>query len=199
MNLAVDISRTRAASGALLVSICLVLQPGGAAASPSSPAGQTPPSASRGRSSDATAPSFAAAKRVLEQARALVADAEARDIVLIDPELAADPAAVRRLDAFTVREEDGRLRPKVYINVESEIVQEAARGDDFYVSVLAAVIVHELAHLEGADEAEARQAERRFFEDLIVRGRVDRIHGKRYLALLRGQPNAGNSAHGAAR
>ena len=84
-----------------------------------------------------------------------------------------DSAAVRRLDAFTVREEDGSMRPKVYLNRDAFVVREAVKGTDFYVKVLAAIVVHEAAHLSGGSEADARRAESRFFADLIAwrRGR----------------------------
>ena len=126
-----------------------------------------------------------AARRIIEKACAVIPDRPAYEIVLVDPELAGDPAAVQRLDAFTVRDVDGRLRPKIYINEQSAILQEAIRGNDFYVNVLAAVIVHEIEHLKGGSETAARYAERRFFEGLVAKGHVAPADGQRYLALLR--------------
>jgi hypothetical protein len=123
-------------------------------------------------------------------ALALVPVAMRRPIVVIDPEGAADPEAVRRLDAFTVREPDGRLRPKIYLNRESAILRQAASGCDFYVKVLAAVIVHEAAHLQGRGEHEARAAEIRFVSDLVNRGLLPTDDGMRYLATLRKQEAA---------
>jgi hypothetical protein len=130
------------------------------------------------------------AQRVLERARALVREGREYQVVVIDPELAADPERVRSLDAFTVREDDGRLRPRIYINGESAIIQEATRGNDFYISVLAAVIVHEIEHLRGGNEQTARLAEMRFFQTLIAQGRIARSDGQRYLDLLEHQPAA---------
>jgi hypothetical protein len=121
----------------------------------------------------------------IESARALVRGGQAYDILIIDPELAADPAAVRRLGAFTVRDANGRMRPKVYMNGESSILQRAARGERFYVKVLAAVLVHEIEHLKGASESVARVAERLFFSDLVAQGLIEESDGLRYLALLR--------------
>jgi hypothetical protein len=130
-----------------------------------------------------------AEQRALDTARALARVADAHAVVIVDPELAADPEAIRRLDAFTVREPDGKLRSKVYVNRQSPILREAARGSDFYVKVLAAVLVHEIAHLEGANEAGARLAERQFLGDLVRQGLLSETDGLRYLALLRHQSN----------
>jgi hypothetical protein len=106
-------------------------------------------------------------------------------LVVIDPEGVPDSAAVRRLDAFTVREMDGTMRLKIYLNRESPVVREAVKGTDFYIKVLAAIVVHERAHLAGGTEADARQAESRFFADLMARGLVRPEDGDRYLAVLR--------------
>jgi hypothetical protein len=147
---------------------------------------EAPPEVHEGKSVAA-----ASAQRALERARALVPLQQPYAVVLIDPDLAGDPDAVRRLDAFIVRENDGRLRPKIYVNRDSAIMQQATHGNDFYVSVLAAVIVHEFEHLNGGDEQSARAAERRFFEGLIAQGHVARSDGLRYLDLLRRQRDQG--------
>jgi hypothetical protein len=126
--------------------------------------------------------------RALEAAKQLVRGNLAYPIVLIDPELAPDSAAVRRLDAFIVAEENGRLRPKIYVNRESPLFQSAATGDDFSVKALAAVLVHEVAHLRGDTEAGARAAEERFVRDLIAGGALVEADGLRYLAQLRQRP-----------
>jgi hypothetical protein len=106
-------------------------------------------------------------------------------IVVIDPDGVPDSGAVRRLDAFTVREPDGSMRPKIYLNREAFVVREAVRGTDFYVKVLAAIVVHEATHLSGGSEMDARRAESRFFADLIARGVVNGERAERYLAVLR--------------
>ena len=103
---------------------------------------------------------------------------------LIDPDLAADPEALRRLDAFVVRESDGSLRQVIYVNRRSEIVSRAAAGSALYVGVLAAVLHHEAQHLAGASEEEARRAELAFFHALIARGDVPAGLGHQYLQLL---------------
>jgi hypothetical protein len=126
-----------------------------------------------------------AERRAVAAALELVPRSSTYEVVIIDPDLTADPAAIRRLDAFTVREPDGRLRPRVYLNRESSLLREAARGVDFHIKALAAVIVHEIAHLDGGSEQTAREAEQRFFQDLVARGLVPQLDGMRYLSLLR--------------
>jgi hypothetical protein len=115
-------------------------------------------------------------------------------VILIEPELAPDPEALRSLDAFTVRQTDGTLRRAIYINRRSEIVQAGASGSDFYVKVLAAVIHHEARHLEGATEREACQAEMEFFRSLVTEGEVPAVLGLSYLQLLSRRPEASRSS-----
>ena len=103
---------------------------------------------------------------------------------LIDPELAPDPEAVRRLDAFLVREADGRPRRVIYLNSRAAMFERALAGTELDVAILAAVIHHEMAHLRGAGEAEARRHEREFFHSLVMTGRVPTDQGLRYLADL---------------
>jgi hypothetical protein len=111
-------------------------------------------------------------------------------VVLIEPELAPDPEALRSLDAFTVRQSDGTLRRVIYVNRQSQIVQAGASGSDFYVKVLAAVIHHEARHLEGASESEACRAEMEFFRALVARGEVPAVTGLAYLQMLARRPDA---------
>jgi hypothetical protein len=107
----------------------------------------------------------------------------------IDPELAPDPDAVRRLDAFLIREPDGRVRQVIYLNSRSAVVRNATGGKDIDLAILAAVIQHELTHLRGAGEPEARRVERDFFQRLIFEGRVPVEAGLTYLAdLARASP-----------
>lgn len=122
--------------------------------------------------------------RAIQAALSYLPGARDWTVQVIDPEFAANPTALRALDAFIVREETG-LRRKVYLNRESTILQEAAKGVDFYVKVLAAVLVHEAEHLRGESESVARRAEREFFQNLVARGLVQTQDGLRYLALLR--------------
>lgn len=141
-----------------------------------------------GNASGASRSSTGSERSAIEAAQRLVPRSSAYQIVIVDPDLAGDPDVIRRLDAFTERESDNRIRQKVYFNRESQVLQQAASGADFYVKVLAAVIVHEIAHLRGQGEIAARRAEKQFFESLIADGLVSEGDGLRYLTLLRNQP-----------
>jgi hypothetical protein len=122
--------------------------------------------------------------RVLQRALKLLPPSAVVPVRFVDPELIAEPDAIRRVDAFTVRDPDGRIRPVVYLNPRSAIVRLAKRGDDLHVGAMAAVIQHELAHLRGATEAEARVAEREFFRQLIYDGHVPSASGLACLTAL---------------
>ena len=102
--------------------------------------------------------------RLLERALKLLPEPPAVPVRLIDPDLAADPEALRRLDAFLVREANGKIRQVIYLNRRAAIVENALAGKDVDVAILAAVIRHELEHLRGATRMQARQAERDFFQ-----------------------------------
>ena len=102
-------------------------------------------------------------------------------IRIIDPELAPAPDAVRRLDAFMVRGPDGAIRRLIYLNRRAAMIEDAMTGRDLSVAILAAVIHHELAHLHGAGEPEARRLEREFFRSLVFGGRVPLDQGLQYL------------------
>jgi hypothetical protein len=121
---------------------------------------------------------------VLERAIRLLPSRPDVPVRLIDPELAADPDAVRRLDAFLVREADGRPRRVIYLNSRAAMFEKALAGTELDVAILAAVIHHEMAHLRGAGEAEARRHEREFFQRLVFSGRVPADEGWRHLATL---------------
>lgn len=130
-----------------------------------------------------------AGRRVLQRAMRLVRLAPGITARLIDPELAPDPEAVKRLDAFVVREVGGEFRPVIYVNCRSQIVQQAAAGADAYVIVLAAVLHHEAQHVKGATEADARRAEVEFFQSRVRRGDVSPEIGEVYLELLARRSN----------
>jgi hypothetical protein len=137
-----------------------------------------------GRAQDAPGGSRSVEWRGLERALRLVHVDPRWRVVLIDPELAPDPTPLEALDAFIVREPDGRLRPVIYINRRSAIVQQATAGSALYVDVLAAVIHHEAQHLDGASEADASRAEQQFFRSLIGKGTVPVSTSLRYLSVL---------------
>ena len=119
--------------------------------------------------------------RALDHALKLLPQSPTVPIRLIDPELAADPDAVRRLDAFLIRDADGKIRPAIFLNQRSALVQKALSGGRFDLAVLAAVIRHEQEHLRGGTELEARQVEVSFFQSLIRDGQVAADQGLEYL------------------
>jgi hypothetical protein len=122
--------------------------------------------------------------RLLERALKLLPEPPTVPVRMIDPDLAADPDALRRLDAFLVREANGKVRPVIYLNRRAAIVENAMTGKDVDVAILAAVIRHELEHLRGGGEREARQAERVLFQRLIFVGEVPVAEGLAYLSDL---------------
>ena len=81
--------------------------------------------------------------RLLERALKLLPEPPAIPVRMIEPDLTADPDAVRRLDAFLVREAKGKIRQVIYLNRRSAIVENALAGKDVDVAILAAVIRHE--------------------------------------------------------
>ena len=119
--------------------------------------------------------------QALERAMELLPKRLTVPVRLIDPELAAEPEAVRPLDAFVIREAGGRIRQVIYLNQRSSLVQRAVSGGRFNLAVLAAVIRHEQEHLRGGTEADARRAEVAFFQSLILDGRVAADEGLVYL------------------
>jgi hypothetical protein len=119
--------------------------------------------------------------RLLQRALNLLPEPPTVPVRLIDPDLSADPGALRRLDAFLVREPNGRIRPVIYLNRRAAIVENALAGKDVDVAILAAVIRHELEHLRGGSERQARRAERDLFQRLIFVGKVPVAEGLAYL------------------
>jgi hypothetical protein len=86
---------------------------------------------------------------------------------------------LRRLDAFTV-EGNG----VIYLVDGSELLRGAQQGSAFHRAALAAVIWHEMAHLDGADEGGAREAESALWASFVRDGRIDQLTGLRYLSAL---------------
>ena len=122
--------------------------------------------------------------RLIERAIKLLPEPPAVPVRLIDPDLTPDPNALRTLDAFLVREPNGKVRQVIYLNRRTAMVDNALTGKDVDVAILAAVIRHELEHLHGGSEREARRAERDLFQRLIFVGQVPVAEGLAYLADL---------------
>jgi hypothetical protein len=85
-----------------------------------------------------------------------------------------------KLDAFVLRG-----RGVIYLVKQSAVLQGAARGSQVLDHMLAAIIWHEMAHLEGAQEPEAQRREQELWTTYIRDGRVDPVVGLRYLEALR--------------
>ena len=103
---------------------------------------------------------------------------------MLDPDLVVEPEAVRGLDAFVVRGTDGKLRRVIYLNVRSAVVENAVQGRSMDIAILAAVVLHEVEHLRGADERHAILAEREFFRGLILAGEVPADEALAYMRRL---------------
>jgi hypothetical protein len=125
--------------------------------------------------------------RAVERAIRLLPERPMVPIRVIDPDLAADPEAVRKVDAFLVREEDGSLRQTIFLNGDSAVLRNAVQGRQIDIAILAIVIRHEQEHLRGAKEQDARRAEQDFLRRLIRDGRVPAEEGVAYLNILQTQ------------
>jgi hypothetical protein len=93
----------------------------------------------------------------------------------------------------TSTQHTGEPRAEAFINVGESTVylvrqgatlQGALKGPGIFDFALAAIIWHETAHIDGADESAAQRAEEQLWKEFILTGRVDRARGMRYLALL---------------
>jgi hypothetical protein len=95
-----------------------------------------------------------------------------------------------RLQAFVLR--NSRT---VYLTKHGEVLRYAVKGSVFHEHMLATVIWHEMAHVDGADEAEARHREEELWSRFIDEASVDRYEALRYLRILKNRP-ASTSATG---
>ena len=96
-----------------------------------------------------------------------------------------------KLDAFTLRLDAVTMdRSKVvYLVKQSVVLQEAAKGSQLYEHVLASIIWHEMAHLDGADERGARHAEEQLWTRFVRDGVFDQVTALRYLNALTKRPD----------
>jgi hypothetical protein len=127
----------------------------------------------------------AAARQAIAAALALLPMVPKR-IAVIDVSGAKPDVRERlvRLDAFTVSGND-----VVYLVDGSELLRGAQHGFRFHRAAVAAVIWHEMAHLDGADEREARKAESRIWTSFVRDGFIDQTTGLRYLNALEKRPD----------
>lgn len=84
-----------------------------------------------------------------------------------------------RSEAFVSRDV-----PTVYLTEHSPVLRAAREGSATHVHVLAAIIWHEMAHLEGADEPSAQEREASLWRSFVRDARVDAVGGLRYLKRL---------------
>ena len=73
----------------------------------------------------------------------------------------------------------------IYLIRDSSIIREAERSGGPYVFMLAAIIWHEMAHVDGLDEAQARRREEELWRSFVATRVVDSVFGLAYLAELR--------------
>ena len=71
----------------------------------------------------------------------------------------------------------------VYLVRQGVTLQATLKGPGIFDYALATVIWHEMAHIDGADETAAQQAEEQLWMQFVLAQRVDRGRGMRYLAL----------------
>ena len=105
-------------------------------------------------------------------------------VAVIDPD-GATPEGQKILagsDAFITQ--GGRI---VYLNRRSEVLKGARQGASIFDCMLAAIIWHEMAHIDGADEAGAQRKEEGLWKRLLMDGQVDRVTALRYLKLMNGR------------
>ena len=95
----------------------------------------------------------------------------------VTPELQAQ---IRGLDAFVPVGSD-----VIYLKRQSPTVREAELSGGPYLFMLALVIWHEMAHVDGLDELGARRREEEMWKQFLQGGEVDSAIGMAYLAELR--------------
>lgn len=88
------------------------------------------------------------------------------------------------LDAFTVKD-----NAVIYVVQQSELLKGARAGSALYCAMLATVLWHEMAHLDGADERGARRAEEELWTRFVRDGVADQVTGLRYLLVLKMRPD----------
>ena len=124
----------------------------------------------RGASADAYGDAIARALRLLPR--------QPHKVVIVERADASSPTT--RTEAYTYR--GGRV---VFLIRQGVTLQHALKNRPIFDCALAAIVWHEMAHLDGADEPAAQLAEEKLWEEFIVWRRVESDIGMRYLALLK--------------
>ena len=123
-----------------------------------------------GASADAYGDAIARALRLLPR--------QPHKVVIVERADASSPTP--RTEAYTYR--GGRV---VFLIRQGVTLQHALKNRPIFDCALAAIVWHEMAHLDGADEPAAELAEEKLWEEFIVWRRVESGIGMRYLALLK--------------
>jgi hypothetical protein len=105
---------------------------------------------------------------VVDQALALLGQPK-QAVVIFDPREydASHRARLEKYEAFVIEHQ-----PQIYLNRRGEALAEALSGRPDGVYVVAAILAHERAHLDGKDEAGALAAEERCVYDFMKQGRI---------------------------
>ena len=107
-------------------------------------------------------------------------------VVVFDADT-AEPALKQRLlrlDSFVVRD-----RREIYLTKHSAVLAGALKGSRFFDHILATIIWHEMAHLDGADEHGARKAEQDLWTRYVRDQVCDEVTALRYLQALTMRPD----------
>ena len=103
-------------------------------------------------------------------------------VVVVDPDQAGAEirATLLRMEAFITK--GGRV---VYLTSHGEALRGALKGWSLHEYILASIVWHEMAHIEGADEIEAQLREEALWIRYVMDERVDPGDGMRYLSGLK--------------
>jgi hypothetical protein len=126
--------------------------------------------------------------RAVQQAVALLPKRPLK-VVVIDVN---DAKPAGRVNLFKLQAFILRGSAVIYLTKHGEVLLEAVNGSRFHVYVLATVIWHEMAHVDGAGEAEARRQEEELWTRFITEQSVDRDAAMRYLAALKKRSLSGD-------
>jgi hypothetical protein len=105
---------------------------------------------------------------VISRALALIGRLDQR-VILFDPERydSVHRRKLQRLEAFVFAE-----RTEIYLNLRGRAYREAAQGRPHSVYILAAILGHEVAHLQGKDERAALVEERNLIYGFMKHGQI---------------------------
>jgi hypothetical protein len=118
--------------------------------------------------------------RVVARVRKLLPRQPERIVVL---DAGHQPQALRRVEGTEAFVMVGETT--VYLNKEGSTFQQALGGEGIADFALAIIIWHEMAHIAGANEAQAQLQEEQLWRQFVLQRRVDAPRGLNYLRLLR--------------